>query len=381
MSFPPSHIGAIAADLWRSRGRGVKNAFARRAPGQPPARWIVFDSDDWGSQRVPSSRALARLAKAGVIGGDGAYDRDTLESASDLAALYEVLAAARGGDGRPPVVSAYVNPANPDFDAIRANGFAEYCWEPMSATLARRGDARETIAAWRTGVAEGLLVPQYHGREHLQVRAWMEQLAHDGPVRAGFEHGYYSVALPGVPDALRGFRAANFFRSLDELPDLGAIIASGADCFEAEFGRRPDIYCPTNNIFHPALYPAVRAAGCRALVRHVRNKQPDGRGGLRLAWGQGGVTEAGLAWHGRNATFEPVQGFGVDHALAGIASAFAWGVPAVISTHRVNFVGGVDPAQRDRGLQGLRDLLAAIARLWPDACYVPSTALTDPLAG
>ena len=380
---------AALSDIVRTRGRGLKNALARGYPARwivldgwknafarrRRNRWIVFDSDDWGSQRVPSRGVLEALIGHGILTGTSPYDYDTLESAEDLTALLEVLGRAKGADGRAAVFSCYANPANPDFAAIRDNGFSAYVWEPVSATLARRGDRVAVQAAWRQGMAAGLLAPQYHGREHLQAGLWMEHLRQSPLVRRGFELGFYSVPQPGLPQAARGFRAANFFMDDGELPKLEEIIRSGAECFAAEFGRRAEIYGPTNNIFHPALYPAVAEAGCRAVIRHVRNAQPDGRGGLRRVWGHAGVSEAGLDWFGRNTLFEPALGYGVDHALAGITSAFAWGVPAVISTHRVNYVGGIDPGVRDRGLRGLQALLSEIARRWPDASFVPSTRL------
>lgn len=358
-------------DIVRTRGRGLKNAVARRYS----TRWVVFDSDDWGGQRVPSRSVLEALIELGILTGDSPYDYDTLESAQDLSALLEVLGQIKGADGNAAVFSCYTNPANPDFATIRDNDFSAYAWEPLSATLARRGDGAAVKAAWRQGIDAGLLAPQYHGREHLQVRLWMEHLRDSPQVRRGFELGFYSVPQSGLPAAARGFRAANFFRDASELPELADIIRSGADCFAAEFGERAEIYCPANNIFHPSLYPAVAEAGCRAVIRHVRNAEPDGQGGLRRVWGHAGVTEAGLDWFGRNTLFEPAQGYGVDHALAGIDSAFAWGVPAVISTHRVNYVGGIDPAVRDRGLRDLKALLREITRRWPDASFVPSTRL------
>lgn len=368
---PLSAIQAIGADLVRTRGRGLKNAFAKPSREQV----IVFDSDDWGSQRIPSREAFLKLVDCGIITGLGDYDRDTLESADDLSALTEVLAHARGSDGGPAVFSCYSNPANPDFEAIRANDFTRYQWKGLSGTLRARGDADEVLGAWREGREAGVLSPQYHGREHLQVEMWMAALRSSHQARRAFDLGLYSVPLPDVPQPARAFRAANFFMNFTEIEELAKVIRSGAHCFVSEFGTTPDIYCPTNNIFHPALYSAVRDAGCTAIIRHVRNLEPDGRGGVRSAWGTRGVAEAGLKWFGRNAEFEPLQRRGVEHALAGIASAFAWGVPAVISTHRANYVGGIDPAVRDQGLSALRTLLKEIQVRWPAARFASSKAM------
>ncbi|WP_448664955.1 hypothetical protein ACG3SL_09855 [Sphingomonas sp. CJ20] len=372
------NVPAMLADTIRTRGRGIKNLFARSA-GE---RVVVLESDDWGSQRVPSLSALRRLIAAEVLTGENPYDRDTLETAADLEALLDVLDGARGSDGRRAAFNCYVNPANPDFDAIRDAEYSAYSWEPLGATLDRRGDRGAVFAAWRTGMAEGMLIPEYHGREHLNVTLWMKHLRRASPmVRAGFDHRFYSAPEPSLPPAAKGFRAAYFFSDHSEIPLLEDILHSGAVSFREQFGRSAGIFCPTNNIFHPKLYGAVRRAGCRGIIRHVRNVEPDGRGGVRRVWGAPGLSTHALGSFGRNTIFEPALGYGVDHALAGIRSAFAWGTPAIVSTHRLNYVGGIDPAVRDKGLFGLRALLGAILARWPDVRFATSASLLSAEAG
>lgn len=366
-----STAAALVADTLRTRGRGLKNALAR-PHGE---RLIVFESDDWGSQRVPSRAVMAGLVKDGLISGDNPYDRDTLESARDIEILLDTLSSVRDAADNHAVFTCYANPANPDFEAIRNDKFERYTWELVAATHERRGDRREAQSAWRAAIDAGLMVPEFHGREHLHVGLWMKHLHNSPLVRAGFDRGFYSVPEPTLPQPAKGFRAACFFADIAEVPALADIIMSGADCFKASFGRAPSVFCPTNNIFHPSLYPVVRAAGCRAIIRHARNLQPDGRGGVRSVWGKHGVADAGLTWFGRNAIFEPALGYGVEHALKGISSAFAWGVPAIIATHRLNYVGGIDPLVRDTGARTLRMLLDTIVRRWPDVRFVSSAAM------
>lgn len=55
-----------------------------------------------------------------------------------------------------------------------------------------------------------------------------------------------------------------------------------------------------------------------------------------------------------------------------IDAAFRWDKPANISTHRVNFSGGIDPLNRNFGLSELKKLLKAIVRKWPDVEFISS---------
>jgi len=60
-----------------------------------------------------------------------------------------------------------------------------------------------------------------------------------------------------------------------------------------------------------------------------------------------------------------------------VAAAFRWHKPAIISSHRVNFAGHIDPHNREFGLDALRRLLGGIIERWPDAHFISADALVD----
>lgn len=367
----------IMSDTLRSRGRGLKNLFAKGGIG----RVVVLESDDWGSQRVPSAGAREKLKRLGILSDKSAYDRESLENTQDLEVLCESLLGFKGSDGRPAIMTCFVNPANPDFFRIKQAEFESYFYEPTRAEHERRGDFKAVSKAWAAGLDNGILAREYHGREHLQVRSWLKALqANDQQCRLAFEYGYYSVKLPNVKKVASGFRAAYLFSDFDEMQELEEVLISGAKLLEEETGTGAQVFCPPNNVFHPQLYPAVRAAGCKYILRHTHNLEPDGTGDAKDVWGQEGVRESGLVGYGRNALFEPEQGFSIDHTMRQVRSAFAWGVPAIISTHRVNYVGGIDQGVRERGAKALKELLQRITTCWPDVRFMSSSQLMQELA-
>jgi hypothetical protein len=361
------------SDLIRTRGRSLKHL------GASPCRerTVVIESDDWGSRRMPSAKAREWLVSQGIIKGDEPYDHESLENAEDIARLSEVLSAFTDFTGRHPVLTCFYNPANPDFKAIREADFDHYFSESVPDTLDRRGDRREVEKAWHEARDAGLLVPEYHGREHLQVPMWMKSLRQPGPVRDAFDHEFYSVPLPDQPAFCRAFRAAYYFSEPSEIPELESILLDGARMFERQHGFVPRVFCPPNNVFHPTMLSSVRKAGCLTIVRPLRSKQPDGRGGGKtvLAWSRKPLP--GMSISRRNAIFEPVMNASVDHAMKGIESAFSWGRPAVLSTHRVNYIGGINPAMRDQGIRALRELLARSVKTWPDVRFLASHELIE----
>ena len=70
----------------------------------------------------------------------------------------------------------------------------------------------------------------------------------------------------------------------------------------------------------------------------------------------------------------------VASALSQIKQAFYWGKPAIVSTHRVNYVGGMDMEHRDNNLRLLDQLLGKILAMWPDVEFTSSDELAAMMA-
>jgi hypothetical protein len=80
----------------------------------------------------------------------------------------------------------------------------------------------------------------------------------------------------------------------------------------------------------------------------------------------------------RNVVFEPTENKGfqwVDYTLKQIEAAFRWNRPAIVSSHRVNFSGHIDPKNREKGLSALKELLNQIVKRWPDVEFLSTAEL------
>jgi hypothetical protein len=84
-----------------------------------------------------------------------------------------------------------------------------------------------------------------------------------------------------------------------------------------------------------------------------------------------------LYWR-RNSKFEPSGNPSYDwvgDVMEQIKVAFRWGKPAVISSHRVNFIGGIVKENRENTLRLLTDLLSRILKRYPDVEFMSSDML------
>ena len=76
---------------------------------------VVFESDDWGSIRMPSKLAYSNLLKKGIGVDKSLYDTlDSLEKKEDLEALFTVLQDNKS-DHSLPIFTFNTVIQNPDF--------------------------------------------------------------------------------------------------------------------------------------------------------------------------------------------------------------------------------------------------------------------------
>jgi hypothetical protein len=358
----------------------------KNIPGWRTSRKIVvIECDDWGGIRIPSVEVYERLNKQGIKVPDGHFRYDTLESKQDLEALFQVLDSVKDLNGRSAVMSPATNVANPDFSRTRASGFREYHYEKFTDTLLRYGRGGEVISLWKEGIMAGIFLPELHGREHIAVQFWLKELEKGNrDLLQAFDHEVVSIEIPGVVPLLQGFRPEFYFEIEKQKPFLENAIIEGAELFNDIFEYKPQVFVPSDGIFHPDFESALASSGLKYLNVNHLNLVPDGRGLSRYRFCiTGHMRRNGLRYYIRNSAFEPAADNyrGIDLTLKQVAAALRWRKPAVISTHRVNFIGGISEENRNNGLRELRKLLKAIVHKWPDIEFMGSAEALNHMAG
>jgi hypothetical protein len=346
---------------------------------------VVFESDDWGSIRMPSRKVFNNLLKSGIdlLSDDGfRYNKyDSLATAEDLASLFEVLSSVKDITGRSAVLTPVSIVANPDFAKILQSDFTEYFYEPFTSTLKRYNGCENSFALWKEGIEKRLFMPQFHGREHLNVKVWMRALrARNEKALLAFANGMWGISTVSDPDIKVEFQAAFDFINPDDLEYHKEVIVSGLNLFEKLFGYRATYFVPPNGPLSSKLEPICSAEGIRVLSVPKMQVEPLGEGKTRkrLHW-PGQKNKTGLTYLTRNCFFEPGQSGRdwVDSCLDEISTAFKWHKPAVVSSHRVNYIGALDKHNRESGLAQLSMLLKQIMKSWPDAEFITSAELGE----
>ena len=350
---------------------------------------IVIESDDWGSVYMSDKRALEEMKAKGIPLHSHYLKNDTLESNEDMEMLMEVLRKHKDSSGRHVVMTGVNVVANPDFEKIKANGFKKYEYELFTETAKRFPQSDRIHSLWKQGIEERLLVPVFHGREHLNVQRWMKLLQEGNEtVKIAFEYGVSTLPREINGEELTDLRAAFDIDTQNDLKYLEKVIDTGLDEFESLFGYKSTFFIPTNGPFNNNLEELLSKKGVKYIGTGKIQSEPLGEGKYKKHFRYlGKKNRLGQMYLTRNCFFEPIseefpkERDWVASCLKEIEIAFNCHKPATISSHRVNYMGTINPENRAEGLKKLDQLLGAIIKKWPDVEFITSMELGDIING
>lgn len=342
-------------------------------------RLVAFAVDDYGNVRLHSPAAKQTLSRQFGPPSNRFDGFDALETREDLERLYEVLSSVSDREARTAVFSPYAVSMNLDFSLIDRTHDKVLPLEALSTTFQKLEADYPTEYAgvpslWREGIRAGLLSPEYHGPVHfstLRVEGWLK----DGFPEFEAALAVQSVVLFGQ----RTKRSSGWTAAFADAPEgsansrLAHEFSAGMQAFREHNQLEPTAFTPPAHVFPRHLLDIVKSNGLKFidLPRMLPSEPGAARPWQRLMW-SGRELAPGLRALTRNVVFEPCDGGGdsVGKAMRQIEASFRFRKPAIVSSHRVNFAGRIDPKNREHGLGALSDLLKAIIKRWPDVRFV-----------
>jgi hypothetical protein len=345
---------------------------------------VVIESDDWGSIRMSSIESYQRLLSLGFPVNQSHYNKfDSLESNEDLSSLFEMLNKFKDKNGSNPVVTAVSIVGNPDFKKILDSDFKSYHYEPFTETLKRYPNHDKVYTLYKEGINDRLFVPVFHGREHLNVKRWMTDLQNGNKsVIQAFNEGVTGVDRGSNNEPLSDFQAAFDIDKPDDTLYLKEVLTEGLTLFEELFGYQAEYFVPTNGPFNNSLEQVLQENGVKLINTAKKQIEPlgDGKINTNIRF-LGKKNNLGQYYITRNCFFEPSsfehssEKNWVNDCLKEIEIAFRWKKPAIISSHRVNYIGNLNKSNRVKGLSLLEELLTKMLAKWPDIEFMTSVEL------
>ena len=340
---------------------------------------VVFCVDDYGNVRLNSNESKQNLVNAGLNLKSRFDNFDALETKEDLEILFEALSSVTDMNGNHAIFSAFSMPANLDFESIIQSNFNQLHFELLDQTFQKLGllQPKAYKGTWELlneGIEAGLFYPQFHGNIHFNKKVISEKLiSKDSELLLNIQNR----SLAGITDS--GYKtikwtAAFDFWDVSENAEHITDIRQGIDNFKKVFGIAPTCFTPPATVVHKSLLPVLRENGIKLLDAKTKGENHKGLGKYSYNYNYTGKTiENEMRIVVRNVMFEPTMNYHTDwikSAVDQISAAFRCGKPAVISSHRVNFAGHIDPKNRKSGIGALRLLLKVINQRWPEVEFI-----------
>ncbi len=337
---------------------------------------IVIESDDWGSIRMPSRETYHALLKAGLRVDQCHYCKnDSIATIDDFNCLFDLLLKFKDKNGNPPIITANSVVANPDFKKIKEAKYEKYFYELLTETLTKYPDT--DFSLWEKGKELNIFYPQFHGREHLNIFRWIDRLKEGSKeTRTAFDYDFFGISTIISNEKNPSFMAALDADSETELLELRKIIEEGLSLFNDIFKYSSKSFIAPNYIFPKSLEPVFKYNGIDIFQGNYVQKW---KKEIQYNF-TGKRNEYEQVYLVRNVLFEPsaCQSIDwVDKALSQINKAFSQKQPAIICSHRVNFIGRIFKENRDNNLFLFRQLLQNIFKKWPDVEFMSSDKLGE----
>jgi hypothetical protein len=343
---------------------------------------VVIESDDWGGERTPNKQSYLKLLENDLRVDKCAFSKyDTIESSSDLSALFEVLSSVSDLNGNPAVMTANFNLANPDFKKIKESDFTTYFYIDYIATL-EKYKRDNVIQLVNEGIKNNVFFPQSHSREHISPHLWLDEIRNNNEsLRRAFDLEVYGLSRATSPEIVKFHLASQLYRNSQELEFVSKTMEDGAKLFENIFGYPSLSFIAPVYTWNEANEEIMNDNGIQFIQssffqNYFKPFEIDAFSkkfhytGQKNKWNQ--------IYTVRNCLFEPALSPNKDcvpSCLNEINMSFLMKKPAIISSHRLNYIGELDQSNRDNSLNQLHRLLFEIKKKWSNVEFMTSVQL------
>lgn len=366
----------------------IKNHVKNIRGWKTKRKLVIFCVDDYGNVRIDSPGSRQILSDS-AIEFKNRYDTyDSMETRADLEALYEVLGSVKDKHGNPALFTAYTLPCNIDFEAMAADDYTSYRYELLPRTFEKLGLKYPDKYAgawtlWQEGIENRMLKPQFHGREHFNLYIFDDLLKDRNKNLITVLQNNSYVTIPEHSSYNMGWTSSYAFNRIEETLDFLDNIRKGLQAFSDIFGFQSDSFTPPAQQFPLHLEEKLSDFGIEYMDRPRKFNRHMGNGKYQVQSYKTGLDDK-ITNIVRNVVFEPTVPIHADWAaytFKQVEAAFFWNKPAIISSHRVNFCGHLDEANREAGLKSLKKLLQKIVHRWPDIEFISADELGNIIAG
>ena len=348
---------------------------------------LVIESDDWGSVRIPSKNAFKALQEDGIEANKCPFlSFDSFEQVDDFQALYSTLKQIQDTFGKSPKITANYIMSNPNFSAIEASNFREYKFITLKEKLQKENLLVQYLAQLEIGSNENWFQPQLHGREHVNIALWMKFLQDNSEqTRVAFKHQVYGVSTNISTEKRRSFLPALDYENNEQFNSIvKPSLIEGQKLFEEFFGFSSKSFIAPNYTWDEKV-EEVLSHNKISFLQSSRSQQiPVGAQAVQgkfVKHKTGEKNKFNQTYIVRNVIFEPTtisnKRMHLDDCFSQINVALLLNKPAIMSMHRLNFMGGLNPKNREENLSLFKELIEKIIKKHPKIEFLSTDELGE----
>jgi len=310
---------------------------------------LIIESDDWGAGSENQAGVLGEIARL-------------LSGFSDC-------------DGRQPVMTLGIVLATADGALTKSSGG----YRRQLISMHTHGPLLDAISC---GTGKGVFDVQLHGLEHFWPPALMAASETDASVRAWLDRAPDALTeeLPS-PLQSRWIDASVLPARTLNSAEVEQAVKEEVAGFENIFGRTPGVVVPPTFVWTEIVEHDWAAAGIDVIVTPGRRYETRDGSGMPAAAGDtvhnGQEGENGIIYMVRDVYFEPSMGHTAARAHEALALKVELGRPALLETHRFNFLGTDE--KKDQSLEQINGLLQGALVAWPSLGFLSTRELAKVL--
>lgn len=337
---------------------------------------VVFESDDWGAIRVPNKETLDEFKqKFPNLNLNNYQLLDSLETEEDLNNLSNTLTSVKDKNGKPACFTINFVTENPNFKQIKENNFTKFVGEKVTETYNfYETNSSNIINKFLTGEKNGVFDIQLHAKEHINSAMWLKNASTIDYCKWAFEHNMVGVDY-GKYNNLDVFNATNTNINIEEY------ISQACENFTQIFNKKPQSFIASCYIQNKKVENALNEEGIKFIQSTIKPNvsRKNGKLSFKLVY-LGQKNKNGQIFTTRNVMFETSKDYLANktpkqaavNTLNDISKIFEQHLPAIICTHRVNFVSRIDPNNAKFGNKALSILLKMLTEKYPDIEFLSS---------
>ena len=330
---------------------------------------VVFESDDWGAERSFSADSLEQLkVKYPDFKPDNYQAFDSVETDEDVKELKDTILKYKDKSGRPACFTLNFATKNLDYVAVKNSDYKEVVLVPIDEYYKTKPECKKVLVEVADGEYKGCFLPQLHAREHINAHEMIKDIASGD----GFQKDALDLNIVGVKKShYCGMDCLNVSKEKSV-----EIINEGVQEFKRIFGFASESFIAPCYVWKPEDEKVLEANGVKFLQGNLYQNIPLKNGRYKKQIHKFGekskVSE--LRYFSRNCFFEPSkevmngksENVIVDDIISQIRFAFKCKKPAVVCTHRVNWVGFISKENRDNNLKVLSNVLERLKLEFPN---------------